>query len=180
MSYLSGMHPEQLARIEREGGFDIATLDRLERVLTEVPIRDNYFIAMAATGRFIDDRVPPYLQPASFDRLRSLLDRIQPVTGWLDDVLDQHAPASLDKLNLLDVFDWMTPDQVEACMHRVARVAAPNAVVLYRSAPMRLPPPPSVLRYFTWDRPRSEELWRGERSTIHGSVYVLERQSAAC
>jgi S-adenosylmethionine-diacylglycerol 3-amino-3-carboxypropyl transferase len=180
MSYLSGMHPEQLARIEREGGFDIATLDRLERVLTAVPIRDNYFIAMAATGRFIDDRVPPYLQPANFDRLRGLLDRVQPITGWLDDVLDRHAPASLDKLNLLDVFDWMTPEQVEACMHRVARVAAPNAIVLYRSAPMRLPPPPSVLQYFSWNRARSEELWRGERSTIHGSVYVLERKSEAC
>lgn len=180
LNYLSGMHPEQLARIEREGGFDVATLDRLERVLTEVPIRDNYFIAMAATGAFYRDRVPPYLQAESYDRLRAHLDRVQPITGWLDDVLDRMPAASLDKLNLLDVFDWMTPAQVEACMQRVARVAAPDAVVLYRSAPVRLAPPESVLRYFVWDRELSDELWRSERSTIHGSVYVLRRRGVPC
>jgi S-adenosylmethionine-diacylglycerol 3-amino-3-carboxypropyl transferase len=180
LNYLSGMHPEQLARIEREGGFDTATLERLTRVLTEVPIRDNYFLAMAATGAFRGDRVPPYLRADNYERLRGCLERVQPITGWLDDVLERFSTGSLDKLNLLDVFDWMTPAEVEASMHRVARVAAPNAVVLYRSAPVRLPPPDSVLRYFTWDRELSDQLWRGERSTIHGSVYVLRRRGDVC
>lgn len=176
LNYLSGMHPEQLARIEREGGFDNATLGRLERVLVDVPIRDNYFLAMAATGAFRGERVPPYLHPGNFERLRAHLDRIQPITSPLDPVLDSLPAGSLHKLNLLDIFDWMTASQVEATMHRVARVAAPGAVLLYRAAPMRLDPPASVLRHFAWDRALSDRLLREERSIIHGSLYVLRRR----
>lgn len=178
LNYLSGMHPEQLARIEREGGFDNATLGRIERVLVEIPIRDNYFVAMAATGAFRGDRVPPYLHRDNFERVRAHLDRIQPITSPLDPFLDSLPPASLHKLHLLDIFDWMTPPEVEATMHRVARVAAPGAVLLYRAAPLRLDPPPSVLRHFAWDRALSDRLLHNERSTIHGSLYVLRREAS--
>ena len=176
LNVLSGMHPAQLAKVEAEGGFDVQTLERLERVLTELPVRDNYFVAMAATGAFRGDRVPQYLKAESFDRLRDMLPRIEVVTGWLDEFLDGLPPRSLDKLYLLDIFDWMTPAQIEASMTKVARVAAAGAVCLYRAVPVRLDPPASVLRYFDWDRELSNELLRGERSTIHGSLYVLRHE----
>ena len=175
LNYLSGMHPEQLARVEREGGFDTNTLARLERVLRDVPVRDNYFLAIAATGAFRGDRVPPYLRAESYDRLRAALDRVEPITSSVDPLLERLPPRSLTKINLLDVFDWMTHAEVEATLERVARVAAPGATVLYRSALVRLDPPAAAMRHFVLDRDVAGEILRTERGIIHGSAYVLRR-----
>lgn len=178
LNVLSGMHPAQLAKIEAEGGFDVQTLARLERVLTELPVRDNYFVAMAATGGFRGDRVPRYLRRDNFERLRDVLPRIEVVTSYLDPFLATLPARSLHKLYLLDIFDWMDAPQIEASMREVERVAAPGAVCLYRAVPMRLDPPASVLRHFAWDRALSRELLDGERSTIHGSLYVLRHEES--
>lgn len=173
LNVLSGMHPAQVAKIEAEGTFDVRTIERLEHVLTALPVRDNYFVAMAATGRFHDAHVPRYLRREHFEAVREAVSRIEVVTSYLDAFLARLPARSVDKLYLLDIFDWMTPAQIETTMAEVARVAAPGAICLYRAVPTDLAPPASVLRDFTWDRALSDELLRGERSTIHGSLHVL-------
>ena len=93
--YLCGVHPNQLDLIdERHGIYDFVR-ERIEYALTKVPLRDNYFLSVTASGRFRGEHVPPYLLEENFETLRENLDRVTVVNGWLGP-LPRHATRRLD------------------------------------------------------------------------------------
>jgi S-adenosylmethionine-diacylglycerol 3-amino-3-carboxypropyl transferase len=171
--YLCGVHPRQFKLVD--GRHDIYEFirERIEYVLTKVPVYDNYFLSIAASGRFRGNRVPPYLLEENFATLRQNLDRVTVVNGWLGPYLDMRPPASIDKFNLLDIFDWMTPELFEATLQSVLRVAAPDARLIYRSGSYRLDPPESIRRYLHHHGELSRALLAIDRSATYGSFYVF-------
>jgi len=172
--YLAGVHPNQFRLVhDRHDIYDFVK-ERVEHVLTKVPIYDNYFLSQAVTGRFRGYRVPPYLLPESFDALRRNLERVVLVNGWLGPFLDTLPPRSVTRFSLLDIFDWMTPAAFAATLRRVLRVAVPGAVVIYRSGSYRLDPPEAVARYFEARTELAQRLLAQDRSATYGSFYVLE------
>ncbi|MCG3127551.1 MAG: hypothetical protein CHACPFDD_02413 [Phycisphaerae bacterium] len=171
--YLAGVHPRQFDLVDdRHDMFDYVK-ERIEYVLTQVPIYNNYFLSITVSGRFRGNYVPPYLLEENFETLKNNLDRVQVVNGWLGPYLDSLPPGSIHKFNLLDIFDWMTPEAFEATLHSVLRAAAPGATFIYRSGSYKLDPPTTILKHVTSHADLARELFATDRSATYGSFYVF-------
>jgi len=171
--YLCGVHPAQYRLVDGRHDMYEYVKERLEYALTKVPIYDNYFLSQAVTGRFRGERVPPYLRAENFATLQRNADRVTVVNGWLGPFLDTLPVGSVNKFNLLDIFDWMTAEMFEATLRSVLRAAAPGATVIYRSGSYALDPPPGVARFFQRHDELARRLLAKDRSATYGSFYVL-------
>lgn len=171
--YLCGVHPRQFKLVDGRHDMYDYVKERLEYALTAVPIYDNYFLSVTVTGRFRGNRVPPYLLAENFDALRENLHRMRIVNGWLGPYLDTLPPGSVDKFNLLDIFDWMTPEMFESTLNSVLRAASPHARLIYRSGSYKLEPPEAIRRRLVHHEELSRELLAIDRSATYGSFYVF-------
>jgi S-adenosylmethionine-diacylglycerol 3-amino-3-carboxypropyl transferase len=171
--YLPGVHPQQYRLVNGRHDMYAFVKERVEYALTQVPIYDNYFLSQAVTGRFRGQRVPPYLLPENFATLRRNLERVLVVNGWLGPFLDTQPAGSISKFNLLDIFDWMTPEMFEVTFKSVLRAAAPGATLIYRSGSYHLDPPPSILEHVERHDELARRLFARDRSATYGSFYVL-------
>jgi len=177
--YLCGVHPRQLDLVDGRHGIYDYVRERIEYALTKVPIYDNYFLSVTATGRFRGNRVPPYLLEENFETLRQNLDRVTVVNGWLGPYLDSLEPGSINKFNLLDIFDWMTPELFEGTLSSVLRAAAPGARLIYRSGSYQLEPPESIRRRLEPHTDLARRLLAIDRSATYGSFYVFSVKDGA-
>ncbi len=173
LMYLAGVHPKQFRLVDDRHDMYDYIHERIEYALTRVPAYDNYFLSQAATGKFRGNRVPPYLLEENFETLRNNLDRVTVVNGWLNTYLQDQPEGSITKFNLLDIFDWMSPDAFLQTMRDVLRAAAPGATLIYRSGSYKLDPPEQIRERLHHHADLSRELLAIDRSATYGSFYVL-------
>ncbi len=171
--YLAGVHPRQFKLVDGRHDIYDYVKERVEYALTKVPLYNNYFLSMAVTGKFRGRHVPPYLLEENFETLRRNLDRVLIVNGWLGPFLDTQPAGSIDRFNLLDIFDWMTDTVFDQTMASVRRAAAPGARIIYRSGSYRLDPPPSLAPHVERHDELARRLLAQDRSATYGSFYVL-------
>jgi S-adenosylmethionine-diacylglycerol 3-amino-3-carboxypropyl transferase len=156
--------------------------DRLERLVCNFPLEDNYF-AWQAFGRRYDTEhrqaLPPYLKKDHYSQLRYHLDRVDTRIASLTDALAQQPDSSFDSVVLLDAMDWMDPKTITSLWHELARVGEPGTRIIFRTAGLRSVVesalPDRLRARFTYERERSEELHARDRSAIYGMfhLYVL-------
>jgi S-adenosylmethionine-diacylglycerol 3-amino-3-carboxypropyl transferase len=171
--YLCGVHPRQLATVADRHGIYEFVRERIEYALTRVPIYDNYFLSATVTGKFRGERVPPYLLRENFDTLKRNIGRVTVVNGWLGPYLDSLPAESIDKFNLLDIFDWMDAATFEKTLQSVLRAARAGARMIYRSGNYENPPPGSVLPHLRPHAELARRLLATDRSATYGSFYVF-------
>jgi len=171
--YLCGVHPRQFRLVDERHDMYEYVRERIEYALTKVPVYDNYFLSVTCTGRFRGRRVPPYLLEEHFETLRRNLERVRVVYGWLGPYLDALPPGSVNKFNLLDIFDWMTPGMFESTLRSVLRAAAPGARLIYRSGSYQLDPPAAIRPHLTPHAELARRLLARDRSATYGSFYVF-------
>lgn len=175
--YLAGVHPQQFNLVDGRHDMYEYVKERVEYALTKVPIYDNYFLSMAVTGKFRGLRVPPYLLPENFPILRRNLDRVQVVNGWLGPFLDTQPAGSINKFNLLDIFDWMPAPVFESTFGSILRVAPVGSTLIYRSGSYLLEPPARYRERLTPHKELAAELFATDRSTTYGSFYIYSVNS---
>jgi S-adenosylmethionine-diacylglycerol 3-amino-3-carboxypropyl transferase len=169
----AGMHPRQYDLIESWGGIDDYLRNRIEYVLTTVPIRDNYFLAQAALGRYLDNEtVPPYLLEQNFAALKETVERVTVVTGRLTDYLASRPESSIDKFNLLDIFDWMDRQTFLATLRAVIRAGTDQGRFIYRSTIGSLPIPAELQSGVVGEEELARRLFAQDRSATYSSFYV--------
>jgi S-adenosylmethionine-diacylglycerol 3-amino-3-carboxypropyl transferase len=108
---------------------------RLRHLMTQVPIKDNYFWHLYWFGRYSPDCCPNYLKPEHQETLRARIDRIHVHTMSLYQFMQ--TPRMLSHFVLLDHQDWLwTHDReaLEAEWRAILRSSTPQARVLLRSA----------------------------------------------
>ncbi len=174
--WLAGVHPSQFRLVDGRHDIYEYIKERMEYALTHVPIHSNYFFSQAVTGRFRGGHVPPYLLAENFEALKNNVDRVTIVNGWLGPHLDTLEPGSIDKFNLLDIFDWMPDHVIEQTFQSILRAASPGATLIYRSGSYRLEPPAGVRPYLRHQDKLSKELLAIDRSAAYGSFYVFTVQ----
>ncbi len=173
LMYLAGMHPKQYDLIDHHMGIEQFIRARVDHLLTSIPVRTNYFLAQAALGGYLDrESVPPYLLEANFVTLKRNVDRVTNVTDRLDAYLDQRADASIDKFNLLDIFDWMDPTMFRTTLSGVVRVGSEGGRFIYRSTVRVLPPPDELLGMVVGEPDLAADLLQSDRSGLYSSFYV--------
>jgi S-adenosylmethionine-diacylglycerol 3-amino-3-carboxypropyl transferase len=180
--YGLGIPPAQYDALASEGS-EIADVlrARLQRLACHFDLKDNYF-AWQAFGRGYkpegDGPVPPYLEAAAFDAVRSRASRIDVRHVNLIDHLKAQPAASLDAYVLLDAQDWMTDLILTKLWSEITRTARPGARVIFRTAaedsllPGRIPS--DLLARWRYDRERCRAWTARDRSAIYGGFHLYE------
>jgi S-adenosylmethionine-diacylglycerol 3-amino-3-carboxypropyl transferase len=180
-----GIPPAQLDSLKgaAAGGIRAVLHERLERLACGFPVADNYFAWQAFARRYdpAARALPPYLEPAAFERLRARADRVRVHRDMLTGLLAREDASSLDGFVLLDAQDWMTARQLRELWTQIDRTAAPGARVIFRTAaaasPLEAALPADLLAGWTYERERSAALFARDRSAIYGGFHLYRRRS---
>jgi S-adenosylmethionine-diacylglycerol 3-amino-3-carboxypropyl transferase len=183
--YGLGIPPAQYAALAPAGGDDMATVlrGRIEKLVCDFGLQENYF-AWQAFGRCYSENargsLPPYLQQAHFDAVRSRAHRAEVLNCNLAEYLESRPDKSLDRYVLLDAQDWMTNAQLNTLWKEITRTARPGARVIFRTAaePNLLPGrvDDTALSRWRYEADMSRNLTARDRSAIYGGfhLYVFE------
>jgi S-adenosylmethionine-diacylglycerol 3-amino-3-carboxypropyl transferase len=170
---MAGMHPTQYDLIRQRGGLEHYIKELVENVLTNVPVRQNYFVAQAALGAYIDhESVPPYLLAKNFEILRETVDRLVNLNTGLLPYLDSSPEAAIDKFSLLDIFDWMDHATFAATMRSVIRAGSRGGRFIYRSTAPSLPVPTTLRDLVVGEPEFARELLARDRSAVYRSLHI--------
>ena len=147
----------------------------VERALTRMPLRENYFASYILLGRYYDeDHLPPYLMREHFSLIRSRLARVQMITGTCEEFFAGMPASSIQKFNFTNIFEWMPEEAYEGILREVCRVGSPDAVMTYRNLLVFRERPAALEAMIQPDRALAVSLHARDRSFIYRN-YVVER-----
>ena len=144
-----------------------------KHALTEIPIRDNYFIAQICFGRYLDERhLPGYLLPANFEALREAAPRVRVATEEIGSLLRRLPADSVDAFNFSNVFEWVPSGVFEDLLRETHRVARPDARLCYRNLLVRRRHPAALDGLFEPEDALAARLLRQDRSFVYSHFEV--------
>jgi S-adenosylmethionine-diacylglycerol 3-amino-3-carboxypropyl transferase len=113
---------------------DFATHFRAEfdRRVTDIPIKDNYFVHFLLTGHYATRQangVPPFLREGT----RLPLDRLELVDGTLTSHLRRRPAGSVHGFCLSNICEWLSPGELESLFDEIVRTAVPGARLCFRN-----------------------------------------------
>lgn len=159
---------------------------RLRKLACDFDLSDNYFAWQAFERSYARDGngpLPPYLEPANFDSIKSRIGLLSIELESMTRFLSRQPAASLDAYVLLDAQDWMSDTDITALWNEITRTARPGARVIFRTAgehtilPGRVPA--YILANWQYQEARSKELTRLDRSAIYGGFHLYTIYKAA-
>jgi S-adenosylmethionine-diacylglycerol 3-amino-3-carboxypropyl transferase len=170
---LGGLDRAFFTYVEDIPDFGAHFLGRARHVLTEVPIRDNYFLAQICLGRYLDERaLPPYLLPENFAALRAAAERVEVVTGELGSVLSGLPDESVDAFNFSNCFEWVAPATFEGMLRQTHRAARPGARLCYWNLLVRRSHPPALDPLFAPEPELAGRLLARDRAFVYSHFEV--------
>ncbi|MEO6260180.1 MAG: DUF3419 family protein [Thermoanaerobaculia bacterium] len=149
--------------------------ERAGRCITELPIRDNYFLSWILRGRYPDHAGarPPYLLPGAAEKLDEYAERLETHHADLREFLRARADSSCDKFYLSNVTEWLPEEELAPFFEEILRVARDGATVCYRALMIDRPLPASVAGRFREDPARSAELAASDRAFVNVGFHVM-------
>jgi S-adenosylmethionine-diacylglycerol 3-amino-3-carboxypropyl transferase len=176
---MMGVPRPQMRLIEERspGGIAAYVQEKLEHVLTSLPMADNYFWRVYATGRYTRECCPNYLRQDHFAAMRERLGRLSTHTMTMSRFLGAN-PGEYSHFVLLDHQDWLAshdPAGLEEEWSLLLRNSRQGTRILMRSASPEIDFIPAFarqrLRFFTeW----TERLHRLDRVGTYGSTLLAE------
>lgn len=149
---------------------------RTKRVLTELPVRDNPFVAQYTLGRFLDEEhLPLYLRPESFDTLKERMPRLSVRVADVRNLADDYASGHFDGICLSNVFELMNEDETAKTMSRIAGLLVDGGRVTLRNLMIPRGGPAVAPGLLQLDEALSRSLHEGDRSFVYRSFYVYSR-----
>ncbi len=171
------------AQLEDSFSFGRRFRARVERAVLELPVERNPYLAYMLLGRFpTPQHLPQYLRPEHFETIRQRVDRIEIVTGPLEQYFATLPANSISKFNFTNVFEWMPARTFDALLRETVRVARDGAVLTYRNLLVPRSRPIGLAPWIEPERALAAALHGRDLSFIYGA-YVVERvvkQEDAC
>ncbi|MEZ5708883.1 MAG: DUF3419 family protein [Blastomonas sp.] len=174
-----GIPPAQFDALAGDSRMADVLRTRLEKLACAFDLKDNYFAWQAfgrGYGKSPGAPVPPYLEEANYDLVRSRAGRIEIEHANFAERLADSFDSSFDRYVLLDAQDWMSDAQLTRLWSEISRTARPGARVLFRTAaiPSLLPGrvPESILSGWHYCEAESQALLEKDRSAIYGGVHL--------
>jgi S-adenosylmethionine-diacylglycerol 3-amino-3-carboxypropyl transferase len=133
-----GVPRPQIRLIESRfpGGLLGYVRQKVEHVLTKLPIHNNYFWRVYATGRYTSSCCPNYLRPENLDTLRRRATRVTTHSTTVSGFLRRH-PGAYSHFVLLDHQDWLAshdPASLREEWELILTNSRPGSRILLRSA----------------------------------------------
>lgn len=187
---LLGVPRAQRKQIETQydGGIVKFVQDCLDSVFGTLPIRDNYFWRVYATGSYTPSCCPEYLEREHFEALKGgLIDRISTHSDTVEGFLRKH-DVKISRFVLLDHMDWLSYHLYDALVAEWAAIldrAAHQTRILWRSGGLRteyidtIPveingQKKNLGEILQQDRETSQKLHKIDRVHTYGSFYIAD------
>jgi S-adenosylmethionine-diacylglycerol 3-amino-3-carboxypropyl transferase len=174
-----GIPPAQFHALAAGRDMHEVLRERLEHLICDFPIQENYFAWQAFARRYDDGKdapLPPYLQAKKFDALRAGCDRATIENISVTELLRNQPEQSVNRVILLDAQDWMTDDQLNDLWTQITRAAKPGARVIFRTAdkPSLLPGRvhDEILNKWHYHAEQSADWTIRDRSSIYGGFHL--------
>ena len=146
-----------------------------EYALTELPVRDNYFLHHMITGRYpagAAEGVPPYLTTEGHAAVADGRERLTLVDGSMTDYLRILPDATVTGFSLSNICEWLAPNAIDELFAEIVRVAAPGATLCFRNFVGWTEVPPRFRDVVREDRDRGEALTKHDRSVVARRITV--------
>jgi S-adenosylmethionine-diacylglycerol 3-amino-3-carboxypropyl transferase len=105
-------------------------LERTRYALTELSPQDNPYLQWILTGRHAT-ALPYSLRAENFDSIRANLDRLEWHGRSIEEFLDAVGEGAIDRYNLSDVFEYMSPESYHRLLERLVRAGRPGGRLAY-------------------------------------------------
>jgi S-adenosylmethionine-diacylglycerol 3-amino-3-carboxypropyl transferase len=170
-----GLDSEFFKYVEGVSSFGEHWLQLAKHVLTDLPVRENYFLAQILFGKYLNrEAVPRYLHPRHFENLKRYADRVRVVTQELEGFLVQSPAAGIDKHALSNVFEWVDEPTYQGLLREIWRVASPGARICYRNLLVRRERPASLAHLLRSLPEEAQRLLWCDRSFVYSNFVVEE------
>ena len=170
-----GLDAEFFKYVKGVPSFGEHWLGLVKHVLTELPVRQNYFLAQIAFGKYLNrEAVPRYLHERYFNDLKRQIDRVRVVTQELEGFLLESQSDSINKFALSNVFEWVDETTYQGLLQEIWRVAAPDATICYRNLLVRRERPDSLAHRLRSHSEEAQRLLWSDRSFVY-SNFVIEQ-----
>ena len=113
-----------------EGSVSRRILARSKHALTELNPADNPYLQWILTGRHTT-ALPHALRPENFMAIRRNIDRIEFHLCSVEDYLSAHPHERLDRMNLSDIFEYMSEENYRALLQLLVDRANSGVRIAY-------------------------------------------------
>lgn len=148
---------------------------RLERNISSVSVRDNYFMHYCLNGSY-STCLPLNLEEKSYLRLREIVakndSRLEYVSQDLLSYLRTVADNTFTKFNLSDIFEALSLDENNKIWDELVRTAKPGARVVYWNNLVKRTFPAYLTKNILSDEKLEDELRRQDRVYFYDTVYT--------
>jgi S-adenosylmethionine:diacylglycerol 3-amino-3-carboxypropyl transferase len=114
--------------------------NRFETLFFNQDVRNNWFLTQFFDGSFHEpDAFPPVYQPEGFRKIRDRLNRIEVITGTVEEMAHTHPLIRVNGWNLSNILEWMKDDDIRRTLDAILPVSAPDARLITRTtlSPLR-------------------------------------------
>lgn len=169
----AGLDQSFLTSVEGHPDLGREFLLRARHALTELPVRDNYFLAQICLGRYLDEQaMPPYLLAENFEALRGAVDRIEVHTEEPGTLLQRLPGNSVDAFALSNVLERIPADAFLNLHREIHRAARPGARLCYRTLVVRRQTPDGLACFFRREPDLAARLLWNDRSFVYSHFEV--------
>ena len=113
-----------------EGSVAGRILGRTRYALTALDPAANPYLQGILTGTHTT-ALPYALRPENFDPIRRHLNRLEWSHSSLEEYLDSDCSLRMDRFNLSDIFEYMSPENYGRLLNRLVEAARPGARLAY-------------------------------------------------
>jgi len=146
----------------------------VKRVVTELPVQENYFLAYILLGNYFKDNFPVYLKKENYESIRNRVSRIEMVTSGCMDYFKTLPSGTISEFNFTNIFEWMSLEEYALLLKETIRVAKYGAIVTYRNHLVTRNRPESLADQLIPDAKLSAALHERDLSFIY-KAYVVEQ-----
>ena len=113
-----------------EGRVAERILERTRYALTALNPAENPYLQWILTGRHTT-ALPYALRPENFDTIRTHLDHLEWQCCSLEEFVERLGEGALDRCNLSNIFEYMSPENYHRLLDRLVRVGKPGGRLAY-------------------------------------------------
>ncbi|WP_017718148.1 DUF3419 family protein [Kamptonema formosum] len=147
-------------------------LERTRYALTDLNPAENPYLQWIATGQHIT-ALPCALRPENFQPIRANLDRLEWHCTPLEDFLETSPIPTLDRYNLSNVFEYMSPQNYHRVLEQLIRAGRPGSRIAYWNLLAERLRPESMANRLRPLTELSSHLYRQDKAFFY-SAFILE------
>ena len=156
-----------------EGHVAARILARTRHAATELNPADNSYVQWILTGQHLT-ALPFALRPENFDAIRANLDRLELRQQSLEQFLADQPADTIDRFNLSDVFEYVSPASYHGLLRELVRVSRNNARMAYWNLLAERRRPASMANEIRPLNELAQELLRQDKAFFYQNFVIEE------